>query len=246
MIERWNLLLQFVMQNHEQSLLHEDDIDFILGFPHSVVKLADNYPVRELVRKIENHPHRQSRQQDLQQNKVYNPFSTTSKKKIRDMGNVELFGLFETDPKTQFNECFSYWMEGIVHCTCGQIMIESAANRSVIQKTSDFLSIPNYVIKKVRLHGRSFGKAPEQKAIIIWSIIWRTDASRSILEGIDDRFLWDIATFCCDSNEALCTLNRLHRDSGERQFRPIPFRKYQHWHQSSSSSTSWWQWSGSW
>ena len=40
----------------------------------------------------------------------------------------------------------------------------------------------------------------------------------------------------CDSNEALCTLNRLHQESGERQFRPIPFRKYQHWHQSSSSS----------
>ena len=40
----------------------------------------------------------------------------------------------------------------------------------------------------------------------------------------------------CDSNEALCTLNRLHQESGERQFRPMPFRKYQHWHQSSSSS----------
>ena len=47
--------------NHERSTLNEVDIDFrIPGLPHSVVKQADNYRVRELVKKIENHPHRQS------------------------------------------------------------------------------------------------------------------------------------------------------------------------------------------
>ena len=46
--------------NHERSMLNEVDIDFrIPGLPHSVVKQADNYRVRELVKKIENHPHRQ-------------------------------------------------------------------------------------------------------------------------------------------------------------------------------------------
>ena len=80
-------------------MLNEVDIDFrIPGLPHSVVKQADNYRVRELVKKIENHPHRQSLQRDLQQIKPYNPFSATSKKMIQDMGNVELFELFETDP----------------------------------------------------------------------------------------------------------------------------------------------------
>ena len=50
-------------QSHEQSMLNEVDIDFrILGLPHSVVKQAENYRVRELVKKIENHPHRQSLQ----------------------------------------------------------------------------------------------------------------------------------------------------------------------------------------
>ena len=49
-----------------------------------------------------------------------------------------------------------------------------------------------------------------------------------------------------DINDALTTLNRLHQESGERQLRPMPFWKYQHWHQSSSSSSSWWQWSDSW
>ena len=49
-----------------------------------------------------------------------------------------------------------------------------------------------------------------------------------------------------DFNEALSTLNRLHQESGERQLRPVPFWKYLYWHQSSSSSPSWWQWSDSW
>ena len=68
-------------QGHEQSMLNEVDIDFrILGLPHSVVKQAENYRVRELVKKIENNPHRHSLQRDLQQNKAYNPFSTRQRK----------------------------------------------------------------------------------------------------------------------------------------------------------------------
>ena len=46
-----------------------------------------------------------------------------------------------------------------------------------------------------------------------------------------------------DFNEALSTSNRLHQESGERQLRPMPFCKYQQRHQSSISSSSWWQWS---
>ena len=49
-----------------------------------------------------------------------------------------------------------------------------------------------------------------------------------------------------DFNDALTTLNRLHKESGGRQLRPVPFWKYQYWHQSSSSSSRWWQWSDSW
>ena len=47
-----------VCSQSESSMLHEVDIDFrISGLPHSVVKQAENYRVRELVNKIENHPH---------------------------------------------------------------------------------------------------------------------------------------------------------------------------------------------
>ena len=117
------------------------------GLPHSVVKQADHYRVRELVKKIENHPHRQSLERDLQQNNSYNPFGEKSKKMIKDVGNAELFELFETEPKTQCKECLLYWNLGIC-CTCGHLLKESEANRSAVQCTLDLLSIPNCVIKK--------------------------------------------------------------------------------------------------
>ena len=150
-------------QGHEQSMLNEVDIDFrILGLPHSVVKQVENSRFRELVKKIENHLHRQSLQRDLQQNKAYNPFSTTSKKILQDVGNVELFELFETDPRAQGTECLSYWNEGIVYCTCWHLLKEIAANRGVIEYTLDLLSIPEYIIQKGRPHGHRNGKTPEK------------------------------------------------------------------------------------
>ena len=68
-------------------MLNEVDIDFrISGFPHSVEQHAENSRIRELIKKIECHFHRQDLQADL----AYNPFSEKSKKMIKDMGNVEL------------------------------------------------------------------------------------------------------------------------------------------------------------
>ena len=83
----------------------ETDIDFrVSGLPHAVVKQAENFRVRELVKKIESHLHREALQADLQQNDVYNPFGDDSKAMIREMGNVELFELCETIPKVQCSE----------------------------------------------------------------------------------------------------------------------------------------------
>ena len=74
----------------------EIDIDFrVSGLPHAVVKQAENSRVRELVKKIESHPHRQDLQADLQQNNAYNSFSEKSKKMIKDMGNLKLFELWK-------------------------------------------------------------------------------------------------------------------------------------------------------
>ena len=86
--------------------LEEIDIDFrVSGLPHAVVKQAENFRVRELVKKIESHPHREALQADLQQNNAYNPLSEESKVMIREMGNVELFELCETIPKVQCSQC---------------------------------------------------------------------------------------------------------------------------------------------
>ena len=154
------------------------------------MKQAENCRVCELVKKIENHSHRQFRQRDLQQNKAYNPFSATSKKMIQDVGNVELFDLFETDPKTQCKECLSYWSEGIVYCTCGHLLKEIAANRGVIEYTLDLLSIPEYVIKKERPHGHRYVKTKEQRQHFIAHNLRKRCIKRNY-EGIHDRFLKD-------------------------------------------------------
>ena len=79
--------------------LEEIDNDFrVSGLPHAVVKQAENFRFRDLVKKIESDPHREALQADLQQNSVYNPFSDDAKAMIREMGNVELFELCETIP----------------------------------------------------------------------------------------------------------------------------------------------------
>ena len=88
-------MTQLTSQVNEQSKLNAVDIDFtVSGLPHSVVKQAENSRVRELVKEIESHPHRQDLQADLQHNNGYNPFSEKSKKIIKEMGNVELFELW--------------------------------------------------------------------------------------------------------------------------------------------------------
>ena len=141
------------------------NIDFrILGLPHSVVKQAQNFRVRELVKKIENHPDRHALQQDLRQNKAYNPFSATSKKMIQDVVYIELFELLETDPKTQCTACLSYWNVGIVYCTCGRFLHkETEANRVFVKFSMDLLSLPEYFMKKGRPHGHRYGKKPGDK-----------------------------------------------------------------------------------
>ena len=141
-----------------------EDIDFrVSGLSHAVVKQAQNFRVRELVKKIESHPHRRPLQADLQQNNAYNPFSVESKVMIRDMDNVELFELCETIPKVQCSECILHWKQGIVYCTCGHLLKESETSQHFHQWRLDAFSIENYVIKKERPRGARHGKTEVQK-----------------------------------------------------------------------------------
>ena len=97
----------------DQKKEHEIDIR-VPGLSHEVVKEAAHLRVQEIVKRIENHPHRVALHADLQQNNVYNPFSKNSKEMIRELGNVELFELCETKPKEQCSHCLHYWNQGIV------------------------------------------------------------------------------------------------------------------------------------
>ena len=140
-----------------------------------------------MVQKIENHPDRH----DLRQNQAYNQFSPESKRMIQDVGNVDLFELFETDPKTQCKECLSYWSAGIVYCTCGHLLQkETVANRGFIRYTMEFLSIPEYVIKKGKPHGHRYWKKPGDKEYYLANQLKKRCQKRDY-QGINDRFLRD-------------------------------------------------------
>ena len=145
--------------------------------------------VRELIKKIEKHPHRQALQADLRQNNAYNSFSEKSKKMIKDMGNVELFELFETDPKTQSTECLLYWSLGIIYCTCGHLLKEVKPVEAPFNVRWTF-SIPNYVIKKGRPHDNRHGKTQEQRDHFVAHNLRRRCKKRGF-EGIHDRSLND-------------------------------------------------------
>ena len=83
-------------ESHESIMVNEADMDFrIPGLPHSVVKHAQSASVRQLIQKIENHPHRHTLQQDLRQSQSFNPFSPESKQLIQDVGNIELCELLD-------------------------------------------------------------------------------------------------------------------------------------------------------
>ena len=155
--------------NEFNRAINEEDIDFnIPGLPHSTVKQLHDASVRELIQKIENHPHRHTLQRDLQQRQQFNPFSKESKDMIRDVANIELCELLDVEPKAQCKVCLSYWDVGIVSCTCGHFLRDGTEeNKKFVKCTLDLLSIPNYYIKKGRLHGHRYGKKPRDHEYFI-------------------------------------------------------------------------------
>ena len=110
---------------------------------------------------------------------------------IRDMDNLELFGLCETIPKVQCSECLLYWNLGIVYCTCGHFLREKRSSRHLHRWQLDILSIPNYVIKKGRPHGNRHGKTEAQKEHFIVHN-FRKRCIKQGFEGIHDHFQQDL------------------------------------------------------
>ena len=163
-------------------------MDFrIPGLPHSVVKHAQSTSVRELIQKIENHPDRHALQQHLRQNQSFHPFSPESKHMIQDVGNIEFCELLETEPKTHFKACLSYWNTGMIYCTCGHFLHkETGVNRKFVRYTMDLLSSPEYVIKKGRLHGHRYGKKPGDREYFSANQL-KKRCKKKYVQGIHDR-----------------------------------------------------------
>ena len=71
----------------------------ILGVPLSAVEPQDTHrkvKVTKLIKKLENHPNKESFLQDFEQTKEINEFSKKSEDLIADMNNTEIFELCET------------------------------------------------------------------------------------------------------------------------------------------------------
>ena len=126
---------------------------------------------------------------------------------ITDMGNVELFELFETIPKVQCKECLLYWNQLIVYCTCGHLLRENESSRHLHRWRLDVLSIPNYVIKKGRPHGARHGKTAAQKEHFIAHNA-RKRCIKKGCKGIHDLFQKDLryrdAQLKADRTEEKC------------------------------------------
>ena len=143
------------------------------------------------MRKIESHPHRETLQADLQQNNVDDPFSDDAKAMNREISNVALFELCEIIPEVQCSECLVYWNQGVIYCTCGHLLVESESSQTFLNKWRlDALSIPHYVIKKVRPRGARHGKTEAQKEHYVVHNA-RERCFKKNFEGSHDRFLRD-------------------------------------------------------
>ena len=153
----------------DQEEEHKNDFR-VPGLSHAVVAEAEHLRVQELVKRIENHPHREALQADLQQNHVYNPFSKDSKAMIRELGNVELFELCETTPKAQCSQCLLSWNQGIVCCTCGQCLIDSESRRK---------------FSKLRLNALCYPALRDKEKTQSWCTTWQNRSTKKVPSGLE-------------------------------------------------------------
>ena len=109
---------------------------------------------------------------------------------IREMCNVELFELCETIPKLQCLECLLHWNQGVIFCTCGQLLKESEASQHFRQWRLDAFSIQVYVIKKGRPRGARHSNTEAQKEHFVAHNA-RKGFIKKNFDGIHDRVQQD-------------------------------------------------------
>ena len=139
-------------------------IDFrVPGLSHAVVQAKQTFLSSRACKKDRKSSSSRSTSCRLAADNVNSTFSNKSKAMIRELGNVELFELFETYPKEQCSHCLLYWNQRIVYCTCGQFLVDSESRRNFHKLRLDALSIPNHVIKKAPTRCARHSKTEVQK-----------------------------------------------------------------------------------
>ena len=185
-------IASFNADNEFNRATDEENIDFnIPGVPNSTVKRSHGVNVHNLIQRIENHPQRQALQSDLQQHRAFNPFSKESQDVIKAAGNTELCEILDVEPKAQCKVCLAYWDVGIVHCTCGHFLRnDTAENKKYIKFVLDLFSIPNFYIRKGRLHGHRYGKKERAREYHTANQLQKKCRKRGY-SNIHDRFIRD-------------------------------------------------------
>ena len=140
------------------------------------------------------------------------------------MGNVELFELFETDPKTQSKECLVYWSQDIVYSTCGHLLKESEANRGHSVYIGRSLNSKLCHKKREDFMAINMGKIKNKETVML-PIIWERDSWRGVLNGFTVLF-WKILNFVnLDSNMIELKMSVSRWTILRRKFSPITWRK---------------------
>ena len=118
--------------------------------------------LNDLSNNLKNHPNRNVLLKDFEKAEEINHFRQETKNLITDMGNTEIFELYETSSTRQCPDCALYWEIGIVYCTCGKCMQPTDKSRQFNKDRFDILSIPEYVIKKIQSRGPRHGPSLRQ------------------------------------------------------------------------------------
>ena len=138
------------------------------------MKEAERLRVEELVKKIENHPHREALQADLHAEYRLEPMQQQCEGDDPRIGQCRVVQVCaKLYLKYNVLTVFLKRFKDFLYCTCGQLLVDSETRGKFHKLRLDALSIPNYVIKKGRSHGARHGKTEEQKEYQIAWNAWK-------------------------------------------------------------------------
>ena len=113
-----------------------------------------------------------------------------SKKIIKHMGNVELFELFETDPKTSCKECLLYWSLGICTAPAGISWKKVKPTEAPFNVLWTFFQFQIMSLRRDDFMATDLGKTTEQRDYHV-AHNWRKRCIKMHFQGIHHRFVND-------------------------------------------------------